>query len=567
MKNLAVLFAICFISISHSQIKFTDQAEVLGVGIPVGTTFLGNGVSFYDFDNDGWDDLTFSTSDSSPVRFFRNNNGSFVEIFLNITLPNYQTKSVTWVDFDNDGDNDLFITSDAGSNKLLENIGNMTFQDITSTSGLPIVNLYTYGASWGDYDNDGFLDVFLSNRTFFVSNKLYKNNGDGTFSDVTFFAGIDITPLWSFCSAFIDINNDGYQDIYVANDKYDFLNKMYKNNGDGTFTDISDVSGTAIGIDAMSVTVDDYNSDGFFDIYVTNGPGGNYLLRNNGDETFTNVAGPTGTTFNSAGWGAVFYDADNNKDLDLYVSAEFDGFFGGYLSAAFYENGGIGNFTIDPLAFPNDNRESFSNAIGDIDNDGLVDMVVTNNDDANIFLWRNGTTPYGNWLKVSLEGTISNRDAVGSRIEISINGQKQFRYTLSGEGYLSQNSGIEHFGVANATIIDYLKITWPSGTITQFNNVPVNQQYNITEGDDTLGVSDFSTTEAVIYPNPTEDKLYVQSIRTIDEIRIVNLLGQTVLLSKHLIDNAIDLSDLSTGHYIVLLKSEGYITEHKLIKQ
>ena len=554
--------------LGFGQIQFENQANILGTAVTAGDTYLGNGVSFYDFNNDGWDDITIATDLYDELRLFRNVNGTFVEQNYSLQFLNYETKSVTWVDFDNDGDNDLFVTSETTNNKLLENQGDMTFIDITDTTGLSLANLYTYGASWGDYNNDGFLDVFLSNRTFIIPNKLYKNNGDGTFQNVTLFAGIDQTPLYSFCSAFLDINNDGLQDIYVSNDKVNMPNKMYKNNGDGTFTDISVSSGTDISIDAMSVTVDDYNNDGYVDIYVTNTQGGNQLLRNNGDETFTDVAGATLTTFNSIGWGAVFLDADNNKDLDLYVSGSLDDITAGNnLSAAFYENSGYGYFALNNSCFPGDTRSSYSNGIGDIDNDGLMDIVVTNTKGKDIFLWKNVTTTTDNWLKLKLTGTTSNKAGIGSWIEIGINGDKQYRYTHCGEGYMSQNSGVEHFGVGDATVIDYVQVTWLSGIVDVFNNVPVNQLLSITEGNNTLDVIDLKKEHANIFPNPVKDVLNIEIESPVKGINILNTLGQNVYSSDQLRSSQLDVSFLADGHYILQLNTDNGITNHRLIKQ
>ncbi|MEH6536261.1 MAG: FG-GAP-like repeat-containing protein [Psychroserpens sp.] len=547
----------------QSQVQFENQATALGINVATGFTFLGNGVSFCDFDNDGWDDITLTSEDGDEVRFFKNFNGSFVEQNFNLQYLNYETRSVTWVDFDNDGDNDLFVTSETDGNKLLENLGNMTFQDMTSTSGISVNNLYTYGASWGDYNNDGFLDVFLSNRTFLVPNKLYKNDGDGTFTDVSLQAGIDLNPVLSFCSAFLDINNDGLQDIYVSNDKVNLKNKLYKNNGDDTFEDISMSSGTDMSIDAMTVTVGDYNSDGYFDIYVTNNSTGNYLLQNNGDETFTNVSGPLGTILNYFSWGAVFFDADNNKALDLYVSTAAQSI----TSAGFYLNNGNESFTLSNSSFPNNNRASHSNATGDINNDGLIDVVVTNNYDEDIFLWKNTSVlSNSNWIKLKLIGTTSNRDGVGTRIEILINGEKQYRYTHCGEGYLSQNSKLEHIGLGDNTIIDYVKLTWLSGVEDTFYNVQANQVLTVTEGSNTLGLSNVSQAESYIYPNPVGDILKINSDTTINKVRVINVLGQDVLVVNSIENNSLDMSSLQAGHYIIILESDIGISNHKLIK-
>lgn len=565
-QNYVLIIVYIFLSNSlQSQVSFEDQASTLGIDVATGNSIFGNGVSFYDFDNDGWDDISLTT-ESDDVRFYKNINGSFVEQDFGLPNLNYETKSVTWVDFDNDGDKDLFITSETGGNKLFENIGNMAFQDITSSANLPTSALYTDGATWGDYNNDGNLDVFLSNRTTLLPNKLYQNNGDGTFSDVSFFAGIDLSPSLTLSATFLDINNDGFQDIYVANDRSFFKNKMYKNNGDGTYDDISMSSGTDIAIDAMTVTVGDFNRDSFFDIYITNNESGNYLLKNNGDETFTDVAVTSGTIFNSFSWGAVFFDANNDKDIDLYVAAISDG-SSGFLPGGFYLNNGNETFNLNNASFPNDSRESYSNAVGDIDNDGLLDLVVTNLNNDDIYLWKNTSTlTDDNWIKLKLTGTASNKDAVGSIIEISIDGEKQYRYTHCGEGYLAQNSGVEHFGVGDATELDYVKVTWLSGIVEIFNNVPVNQLLSITEGNNTLDVIELEQKNAVIFPNPATDIITINTEKSIDSLEIVNMLGQTVYRSKNLISKQLDLSFLSEGQYIVLVNANGIVSKHKLLK-
>ncbi|WP_456440987.1 FG-GAP-like repeat-containing protein [Psychroserpens sp.] len=554
MKKLYIFIGVSiFLSVTgFSQIVFENQALSLGVLATAGNTDFGNGVSFCDFDNDGWDDITLATDDNKEVKFFKNVNGTFVEQNFELSYLDFRSKSVTWVDFDNDGDNDLFVTSNNSGNRLLENIGNMTFVDITSTSGMITTNMLTNGASWGDFNNDAYLDVFLSSRSLAIPNKLYKNNGDGTFSDVSLISGIDPVPEISFCSAFLDINNDGFQDIYIANEKSDARNKLYKNNGDGTFDDIGMSSGADIMIDAMTVTVDDYNSDGYFDIYVTNGPNGNNLLRNNGDETFTNVAASTGTLFNAISWGAVFFDADNNKDLDLYVSGSSLG-AGGYLSAAFYENIGNDIFELNNSCFPEDISRSFSNAIGDINNDGLIDVVVSNINGENIFLWKNLTVNNSNWIKLKLNGTMSNKDAVGTRIEISLNGEKQYRYTHCGEGYLSQSSRLEHFGLDDSTIIDYIKLTWLSGIEEYHYNVAVNQTLNLSEGSGSaLNVTNITKEEIYVCPNPVKDVLTIKFRKPMNSIEVFNFLGQRIVTidSQNTIQN-IDMSNLQVGVYLV----------------
>lgn len=563
-------FLLVFIStqISYSQLNFVDRATDLGVGVTCGDVPIGNGISFYDYNDDGWDDITLATQAGEPIRFFKNVNGVFQEETLNIPENTSQMKQVNWVDYDNDGHLDVFVTSNISGNKLYRNDGSFNFSDETSEAQLPTTNIFTYGASWGDYNNDGYLDVFLSNRdvALNVPNYLYRNNGNGTFTNVSETAGIINTGNLSFCSAFFDFNNDGWQDIYVSKDRIENKNILYKNNGDGTFTDVSESSNTDLYIDAMSVTIDDYNSDGWLDIYVTNTQNGNVFLRNNGDETFTNVAVTNGTTFNSIAWGAVFLDAENDMDLDLYVSGLLDGSNPSFLSAAFYENDANGNFTIPSTGFINDTRESYANAIGDVDNDGFSEIAVTNTDNENVFIWKNEAPSTNNWLKVKLEGVQSNKRGIGSFIEISINGEKQYRYTLCGEGYLAQNSGTEIFGVGAHNTIDYVKVTWLSGLVDVINNVSANQTVTVVEGSNLLSNDNYSNKFIKLVPNPVQDILKIITNSPVETVEVFNSLGQKILEINQSDIKSIDMSEFESGVYMVKLKINQEIRKTRILK-
>lgn len=554
MRKLLIILGFAFVINLYGQVAFNNEAQELGIEVLCGNTLFGNGISFFDYDNDGWDDITIATANGDPIRFFKNINGNYVEQSLNIPNNNWKNKQINWVDIDNDGDNDLFVTSDNQINRLFENLGNMVMTDITSSSGMLNEVLITYGASWGDYNNDGYLDVFLSNRDTLIPNVLYKNNGNNTFTIVNNEAGLINTGMLSFCSAFIDYNKDGYQDIYVANDKVQYPNTMYKNNGDGTFTEVGSLTGTDITIDAMSVTVEDFDSDGWTDIYVTNDIVGNVFLKNNGDGTFSNIATSTNTTMNSVAWGAVFLDAENDGDLDLYVSAEHDGSVMGYLSSAFYNNEGD-QFDLDNSAVPDDYAISYSNAIGDVDNDGLAEVIVNNINHNNIFLWKNNSSSIANWLKVKLEGTISNRNGIGSLIEISVDGEKQFRYTCLGEGYLSQNSASEIFGLGEASVIDYVKVNWLSGIEDIYYDIPINQSLKIVEGS-SLSINDYSNSKFKIYPNPANDILHLTLEENDFSIKIFNLLGSEIRdYQTNVRNKTIDISNIKKGVYIIKIFS------------
>jgi len=559
---ILVLFSINLLS---AQVAFEESAQDLGISVNCEYTFLGNGVTFYDYDNDGWDDITIATALGDPIYFYKNINGSFVSQTLNISDNNARNKQVNWVDIDNDGDNDLFITSDNSGNRLFENLGNMIMSEITDTSGMLSDNFPYYGASWGDYNNDGFLDVFISIRDPLIPNLLYKNNGDRTFTLVNVEAGLETTGYMSFCSAFLDYDNDGDQDIYVANDKYANPNLMYRNNGDGTFTEVGEITGTDVSIDAMTVTIEDFNYDGWLDIYITNDPMDSVLYVNNGDGTFTDMAQSYQVTFNSSGWSAVFLDADNDSDLDLYVSGEGNGTASPIMSSAFYEKVSNSNFQLNNSAVPNDFAFSYGNALGDTDNDGYPEIVVNNIDHENVFVWKNNTNTSNNWLKVELEGTTSNRNGVGSFIEISINGNKQYRYTCLGEGYLSQNSGNEQFGLGTAASIDYVKVKWLSGIEDTYYNVTVNQSLKIVEGA-SLSIDEFKAFELKYFPNPVTETLNIEAQEVLDKINVYNILGEKLISEKPKnVNYRLNTSRLAKGIYKVEAKSEKGINVFKFI--
>ena len=570
MNKLLFLVFLFFISNVSAQISFEDVANDIGTAYSYGTSTWGGGVSFADFDNDGWDDLTFATEEGTEIYFLKNNDGIFNSVSLNGISNTFKTKQVIWIDYDNDGDQDFFVTGFEGVNKFYKNEGDMNFTDISSTIGFFQTDLFTYGVSFADMDNDGDLDAFISNRDGEADdqrNYLYRND-EGTYIDITESAGLSMSSHLSFCSIIFDYNKDGFQDIYISNDKPDNLNILYKNNGDGTFDDVSEYSGAGIGINAMTTTIGDYNNDGWFDIYITNTPEGNELLRNNGDGTFTNVAEATATTFNSVGWGAVFLDADSDGLLDLYVSSDFDGSVGSFLSAAFYHQQNNETFSIPQnIGFQDDTRKSYTNAIGDIDNDGKPDIVVGNDIEPN-FLWANKTVNENNWLKVKLEGVISNRDGIGNTIEINIDGQSQYRYTLAGEGYLSQNSFYEFFGIGEAAEVDYVKVTWTAtGETETINNISSNQSIIIKDGSGILSNDTvFKTTTFGVYPNPSNNGIFkiTTTNQEIISLQVFDLSGRLIIKKSDISNNdEINLSQYQKGIYMARLSSK---TKNEVLK-
>lgn len=569
-----IIFLI-FSNLSYAQLAFDDVADQIGVDYSYGDSEYGGGVSFADFDNDGWDDITYASENGVDLYFFKNTNGVFNLVTFNGISNTSKAKQVIWVDYDNDGDKDFFVTAIEGKNAFYSNDGEMNFTDISSAIGIFQTDLFTYGASFGDIDNDGDLDLFISNRSPEDHNYLYRNDS-GIYVDITGTSGISLEGQLSFCSIFFDYDKDGLQDIYVSNDKEENINRLYKNLGDGVFQDVSESSNAGVDVSAMSTTLGDFNNDGWFDIYITNTPfsqvssiQGNVLLKNNGDGTFTNVATETGTSFDSVGWGSVFLDADNDGLLDIYVSSSENG-NGSLISSAFYHQQDDETFMIpQDIGFNTDLRESYSNAIGDINNDGKPEIVVGNDTDNN-FLWQNNTLNENNWLKVKLEGVVSNKDGIGNTIEINVDGQSQYRYTLAGEGYLSQNSFYEFFGTGLSNLIDYVKVTWTStGATETFNNIEANQSITIKEGIGILNDNNYIVEDLLsIYPNPSNDGVFKLSTKNNESntLKVYDLSGRLIFNVKNLKNNdEFSLNHCKKGIYVANLSSGKKSSTIKLV--
>ena len=576
-KTCFLLLINFIFSIQLTSQTFVNRAPDFGIVDSYGELGLeefGGGVSFFDFNGDGWDDLCFPSADGDSLLFYHNNQGIFEKID-GLVLETAATKQLLWADIDNDGDKDLFVTNFMAANHLYENDGNMNLTDITLSASFFLFPDPTYGAAFADYDNDGFLDLYITNRSNGVfdsfTNYLWKNNGNNTFTNVAIQTGTSDGLKVSFCAGFIDINQNLRPDLYIANDRL-AKNSMYLNNGN-TFSDISFSSGTDTVVNAMNVGAGDYNNDGHLDIYVTNTPGGNVLYKNNGDETFTDMTTSAGVAFNQWSWGGNFFDYDNDGDLDLYVSSEEveDG-----KANALYENLGDGTFhqtLVDGI--PGDTLKSFGNSIGDFNLDGKMDVVVVNAWGDPMLIWENQTDNDNNWLKVKLEGVESNRDGIGSWIELYHDGQKQVRYTQCGTAYLAQNTQTEHFGVGQFETCDSLIIRWQSGTIDKFENVQTNQILEVLEGMTIVSTKDIFEEKNYfqISPNPvSENYFYLKNSfgENLEvDLQLVNANGQVVFDKKTNLNqgnNQVALPlNLVSGVYFLKIKSDDFFEQKSLV--
>jgi hypothetical protein len=467
--------------------SFTNVATMQGLDV-VPTGYFGNSVSFHDFDQDGWADVTMAVPGDS-IRLYRNIEGNLLRLPSPAATPG-DVKHILWVDFDNDGDDDLFFTVHNGPVALYRNDGGGVFTDITASAGLPLMSAPHFGASWGDYDRDGYLDLYVccyaspGMQSYSELNHLYRNNGDGTFTDVTLQAGVGDGFKTSFQSLWFDHDQDGWPDLYIINDRPPF-NSLYRNNGDGTFTNIAASTGTECpNTDSMSAALCDPDNDGNMDLFVTNN--GTIavpdhpcrLLMNQGNGTYTDQALDFGVACDYFGWGAVWADVDNNGWQDLFVASE--GSTGNQLHLNMGTqpllNGTAGLVDSPPIT-------CFTVATGDLNNDGHPDFIVGSEFPNPTQLWLNAGGSAGNHAVVHLQGTASNRMAIGSWIRVYANGLVQTRYTTCGANYIGQDSPHHHFGLGPASEIDSITVSYPSGHTDSYHGLPTGATFTFIEGE------------------------------------------------------------------------------------
>jgi hypothetical protein len=541
--------------VDGAPVVFLDITHAAGLdkfhyrsGGPEKRTILetpGSGVALLDYDNDGWLDIYLVNGSTFPalqgkqsaphaMLLHNNHDGTFTDVTEKAGVTNERWGFGAAVgDYDNDGWPDIYV-SNFGKNRLYRNNHDGTFTDVAEAAGVTLGGWST-GATWGDHDHDGLLDLFVPGYVKFdpehppisgqgglpagfcqfrgvevmcgprglpgEGDHLFHNNGDGTFTDVSARAGVsDPKGYYGFASVFVDVDDDGWLDLAVANDsvpKY-----LYRNKHDGTFEDISYMSGFALNDDgreqaAMGIAVGDYNRDGKVDLYITNfSDDYNTLYRNDGDQSFSDVsrrAGIATLTIPFLGWGTGFLDYDNDGWPDLFVA-------NGHVYPGVDKQDWGTTWAQRPLLLRNVNGTKFEEvppatgsglaavvtgrgaAFGDLFNDGHIDVVI-NNMDAGPTLLRNVVKNGNHWLTFKLVGgRKSPRDSIGAKVFLTAGGARQRGDVFSGGSYASSSDQRVHFGIGTATKVDRVEIYWPSG-IKQDIAVPgTDRIYTVVEG-------------------------------------------------------------------------------------
>ncbi len=529
--------------------NFTDVAEKAGLtmqdifgGIDTKKYIIettGTGVAIFDYDNDGWPDIFlvngtrlegFSSGNAPSNHLYHNNHdGTFTDVTTKAGLTATGWGAGVCVgDYDNDGWEDLYVTY-YGKNRLYRN-NEGVFTEVAEKTGVAGT-----GKAWGsgcafiDYDRDGKLDLMVANYVDFdlstapapgeratcvwkgvpvmcgprglpgAKNILYHNKGNGTFEDVTAKAHVDRTDgHYSLSVSTLDFDEDGWPDIYVACDSTPSI--LYRNNHDGTFTDVAVTAGAAFNEDGreqagMGTSIADYNGDGHLDIFKTNfSDDTSTLYRNNGDGTFTDATSAAGLGLYTQylGWGAMFFDFDNDGWPDLilvngHVYPEVDK---QHLGSSYkeprilYHNNGDGTFSdISASAGAGITTAASSRglAVGDLWNDGKLSAVISNMNAAPSLLVNQIRTP-NHWIAIHTVGTKSNRDGIGARVSVKTATRTLVDEVRSGSSYDSNNDMRAHFGLGAVTKIEWVEIRWPSGLVERFANLAVDAIQTVKEG-------------------------------------------------------------------------------------
>ena len=507
-------FVTALASVSFAQ--FTDVSVPAGLSTEIRRSY-GNPV-WGDINNDGFLDLIVPTHQlspdlSTPPFVYRNNgNGTFTNIQSTSGITGLSNQrdwhGFSFGDYDGDGNLDLYVAIGALQGSLVKTDilfkghGDGTFENVSQSAGIQTAIDRGRGASWVDYDNDGKLDLLVKN--FEGANRLYKNNGDGTFTQVAGAAGLATATKGTdegwICS-FADYNNDGLMDVAISG--VGTKETLYMQNSDHTFTDVTAAAGLKPRNPTRGIAWGDYNNDGLLDLYVARGSDrgsnfGNSLYRNNGDGTFTDVTAAAGVSSGSNNWVAVWGDYDNDGFLDLFITCPGTTAFGSGNANILYHNNGNGTFTnvaTSQGVALNDNLVTSAHktaAWGDYNNDGFLDLIIKDGigqegaggpaaTGIHRLFKNNGNSNH--FIKVNLTGVQSNRGGIGARVTVTYTGGMAYRQNNGGGGgeFCSQGSEPLHFGIGTATTAT-VQVIWPSGVVDTLPSVAANATITVVEG-------------------------------------------------------------------------------------
>ena len=489
---------------ADEPVIFADVSRQTGiVDNRVAGIEMTTGQAWGDYDNDGWIDLYVTDPIGKNTLYHNNGDGTFnvSKLTGQVALFNAYSQGATFADYDNDGWKDLLVVN-WGQDHLFHNEQGTGFVDVSLQAGIKD-DRNSKSASWGDYDNDGYLDLYIANWSCYPKcgrqfdgepDRLYHNNRDGTFTEVTGLLNGGVTGA-GFITSFTDYDNDGDLDIYLVNDEFINAvgNKLWRNDGPGCedwcFTQVAKAANANAEVFGMGLAIGDYNNDGDMDFYYSN-VGPMELLQNQGDGTFENVAEQAGVNFpNGIGWGTVFLDYNNDGWRDIYLAIADTADHKDVGANKLFRNNADGTFT--SVACSNeatDIRMSIGVAYADYNHDGWVDLVVGNLDEGyRLYKNQQGQSSNNHWLSIELVGTGPiNRDAVGTRVYVTTsNGITQMQDIISGSSVMAGNDLVQYFGIGGERSAD-VRIRWSNGEEQVIKNIRADQRYKIQYGETAL---------------------------------------------------------------------------------
>ena len=600
---LSCLIFCLFVQFSNAQQFVLSQEESNINHLFYQVNFMGGGIAFVDIDNDGDDDAYLVGGSGNDRLFVNDGSGVFDEITQSAGISiseDYYTTGVNYADVDNDGDEDIYINtyytnSDVNQfsrNLLFLNNGDLTFTEIWN-EGESKDESMTMGSTFIDYDLDGDLDIYNVNYVETVkftydddgaingfdhdcfTNYLYRNDGNGQFTDVTQSIGLGDTGCALAVTA-SDFDNDGDIDLIVGNDFGPFIepNKFYRNdyNESGKFTEVGSLIGGDQEMFSMGIAIGDYDNDLDLDYYISN-LGKNVFLEQE-DQQFTDVAQHTGVENEFSGindglsvsWGNLFADVDNDMDLDLFVS-------NGYINTPDFVN----NTLLDPdRLFINNGNKTFTEvdssagiqnklvsrgcAFSDIDMDGKLDIlsIVYNKPnlgfDAATCLFKNSTDNNNNWVKFKLEGTMTNKNAFGAKIYVYTGDEIRMAELNGGASFCSQSTSYVHFGIGTYEVVDSVKIIWPGGKNIQIEKSIQTKTVNYISESTSTGIAELHQDFFNISPNPSNGlfNITANNEAKFKKATVYDLNGKNLFSTSSKI---IDLANYSSGTYIIKIIS------------
>lgn len=467
---------------AQDPIPWTEEAIARGAGYqPVAAEqSYGAGVAFVDLDGDGDDDLV--AVGGVRVGILENDGtGNFIDRSSGNGIPLISLASgVTAADYDGDRDLDLHISTWANPDLLLRNEGDFTFTEIAGDAGVDDAGAGV-GAAWADYDGDGWLDLYLANRTLDVGldipNRLFRNRGDGTFEEVAESLGVDDGQSPTFQPVFFDYDRDGHPDLYLTTDKGYSLgetNRLF-HNLDAVFDDVTEVTATGANVEAMGLAVGDYDGDGQQDLYITNTSPGNILLLNAGTRPWLDATGDAGVACNAVGWAAAFFDYDNDMQQELYVCNS------NAPNRLYDHDGSWPAVDVAPGVQVDDPMVSYTLALSDVDCDGDIDMVVGDADRLRLYINHEGVRDDAarSWIRVAVRGPDPNFFSVGANVDVRVGTQWQSKEIRAGSNYKSQDSLVAHFGLGAAVAVDEVSVTWSGGVTRTIGALPANETWTL----------------------------------------------------------------------------------------